>query len=68
MRTARDLDGLQALGSENHQPSQSRAVPPYAKHSYPISVIDMQGAVTHIDAAVSAATGVTMRSQGHGGF
>ena len=27
-----------------------------------------QGAVTPIDAVVSAATGVTMRSQGHGGF
>ena len=28
----------------------------------------LQGAVTPIDAVVSAATGVTMRSQGHGGF
>ena len=27
-----------------------------------------QGAVTPIDAVVSAATGVTMGSQGHGGF
>ena len=28
----------------------------------------VQGAVSPIDAVVSAATGVTMRSQGHGGF
>ena len=28
----------------------------------------IQGAVAHIDAVVSAATGVTMRSQGYGGF
>ena len=30
--------------------------------------LQMQGAVTAIDAVVSAATGVTMGSQGHGGF
>ena len=29
---------------------------------------EMQGAVTPIDSVVSAATGITMRSQGHGGF
>ena len=37
-------------------------------HVYTQMTVPLQGVVTPIDAVVSAATGVTMGSQGHGGF